>query len=130
MQNIYDELDEDLESTPKSQKRKRKRSAESKQSDKPTEEELDLMASTLVDTMNNACEEDRQNNKERRMALRKLEILPEVMDKLSKVNLREKLIQHGVLSVIRKWLEPLPDKTIPNIKIREGMLKILDSVCY
>lgn len=87
------------------------------------------MASTLVDTMNNACEEDRQNNKERKMALRKLEILPDVMDKLSKVNLREKLIQHGALSVIRKWLEPLPDKTIPNIKIREGMLKILDSVC-
>lgn len=111
-----------------SRKNKKRKRAPEPQQDKLTDEELDYMASSIVDSMNDACELDRKNNKERKMALNKLEMLPDVLEKLTKNHLRDKLIRHGVLSVIRKWLEPLPDKTIPNIKIREGMLKILENM--
>jgi hypothetical protein len=43
-------------------------------------------------------------------------------------HLQECLLENDVLNVMRQWLEPLPDGSLPNIKIRQGFLKILTKV--
>lgn len=123
---MQEEVDQ-LEQEERGKKRKRKR-AEEKVVDTMTQEEIEMIVSELIHKMNDACEQDIENNRNKRIAYHKLDMLNEIFLKLSKPEWREKYIQHGVLSVIRKWLEPLPDRTIPNIKIRMAMLRILESV--
>jgi hypothetical protein len=35
----------------------------------------------------------------------------------------------GILSTMTEWLAPLPDKSLPNLLIRQAFLKILGEVC-
>lgn len=39
--------------------------------------------------------------------------------------LQEELLDHGVLTLLKNWLEPLPDNSLPNVKIRSAILDIL-----
>lgn len=42
--------------------------------------------------------------------------------------LQQEFLDHGVLTLLRTWLEPLPDGSLPNINIRAAILKILTDV--
>lgn len=48
--------------------------------------------------------------------------------KLSRQDLKETFIDSGVMSAIKEWLSPLPDRSLPALKIREELLKILQEV--
>jgi len=52
-------------------------------------------------------------------------MLPFVMGNLRKSDLHGIFLESGVLSAMTEWLAPLPDKSLPNLNIREGFLKIL-----
>lgn len=43
--------------------------------------------------------------------------------------LQQEFLDHGVLNLLKNWLEPLPDGSLPNINIRAAILKILNDVC-
>jgi protein IWS1 homolog A len=51
-----------------------------------------------------------------------------VEQQLRKIDLREAFLDAGVLSVITDWLTPLPDRSLPNLQVRETMLKLLAEV--
>ena len=38
---------------------------------------------------------------------------------------QKQLVEHDILIEFRRWLTPLPDKSLPNIHIREVLLQIL-----
>ena len=57
--------------------------------------------------------------------MHKLKLLPQLEGPLKKIDLREALLDAGILSVITDWLTPLPDRSLPNIKVRETMLTAL-----
>lgn len=57
--------------------------------------------------------------------MHKLKLLPKLEGPLKKIDLREALLDAGILSVITDWLTPLPDRSLPNIKVREVMLTVL-----
>lgn len=42
--------------------------------------------------------------------------------------LQQEFLDHGVLTLLKNWLEPLPDGSLPNINIRAAILKILNDV--
>ena len=67
-------------------------------------------------------------NKSHRAATRKLKYLTIVEKQLRKIDLRQAFLDAGVLSVITDWLSPLPDRSLPNLKVREAMLKLLAEV--
>ncbi|KAF1001765.1 hypothetical protein AG4045_002089 [Apium graveolens] len=46
----------------------------------------------------------------------------------SPVKLQHEFLDHGILAVLKSWLEPLPDGSLPNINIRAAILKILADV--
>ncbi|CAL5355690.1 unnamed protein product [Camellia sinensis] len=54
-------------------------------------------------------------------AINKLKRLP----LLKEVVLSMKQLHHGVLTLLKTWLEPLPDGSLPNINIRGAILRIL-----
>lgn len=43
--------------------------------------------------------------------------------------LQLEFLDHGVLTLLKNWLEPLPDGSLPNINIRAAVLRILNDVC-
>ncbi|CAF4600788.1 unnamed protein product, partial [Rotaria sp. Silwood2] len=85
----------------------------------------DQLVSKLIDQMKIATEEDRIFNKSRQPATAKLLLLPTVEQHLYRVDLTEIFLDHGILTVFKDWLSPLPDKSLPNIKIRESLIKSL-----
>lgn len=46
----------------------------------------------------------------------------------SRKQLQQEFLDHGVLTLLKNWLEPLPDGSLPNINIRAAILKILNDV--
>jgi len=42
--------------------------------------------------------------------------------------LQLEFLDHGVLTLLKNWLEPLPDGSLPNINIRMEILRILNEV--
>ena len=48
--------------------------------------------------------------------------------KLPRQDLKDTCIDSGVMSAIKEWLSPLPDRSLPALKIREELLKILQEV--
>lgn len=43
-------------------------------------------------------------------------------------DLKETFIDSGVMTAIREWISPLPDKSLPALRIREELLRILMEV--
>ena len=84
----------------------------------------DLIAD-MITRMKQAAEDDFEYNKVRRPATCKLKLLPMIEDPLRKIDLREALLDSGILSVITDWLTPLPDRSLPNIRVREVLLQVL-----
>lgn len=79
----------------------------------------------LITKMKQAAEDDFELNKERKAATHKMKLLPQVQNYLRKIDLRESFLDSGVLSVITDWLTPLPDRSLPNLQVRESLLRIL-----
>lgn len=88
-------------------------------------DELDVYLSSIVEKMRKANLEDRNSNKEQRPATEKLSLVEDLYRKLINRDYQKELLEKDVLSVIRTWLEPLPDRSLPNIEIRRGMLEAL-----
>eukprot|EP00058_Branchiostoma_floridae_P007684 XP_002593172.1 hypothetical protein BRAFLDRAFT_277879 [Branchiostoma floridae] len=87
--------------------------------------DCDDLIVALINKMKAAVDEDRVLNQNRQPAVRKLKMLPSVMQTLRKKDLQEAILDCGMLPVITDWLSPLPDRSLPHLHIREEMLKIL-----
>jgi hypothetical protein len=47
---------------------------------------------------------------------------------LCRKNLQQEFLDHGILTLLKNWLEPLPDGSMPNMNIRTAVLKLLSDV--
>ncbi|XP_042032453.1 protein IWS1 homolog 1-like [Salvia splendens] len=74
------------------------------------------------------AEEDAELNQQGKPAINKLKKLSLLTDVLSKKQLQQEFLDHGVLTLLKNWLEPLPDGSLPNINIRAAVLRILFDV--
>ncbi|KAK4422490.1 protein IWS11 [Sesamum alatum] len=72
------------------------------------------------------AEEDAELNRQGKPAINKLKKLSLLTDALSKKQLQQEFLDHGILTLLKNWLEPLPDRSLPNINIRAAVLKILN----
>ncbi|XP_050985931.1 protein IWS1 homolog isoform X1 [Labeo rohita] len=90
--------------------------------------DADDVVSAMITKMTEAAEEDRTLNSQKKPALKKLMLLPTVVMHLKKQDLKETFIDSGVMTAIKEWISPLPDKSLPALKIREELLKILQEL--
>ncbi|XP_059369782.1 protein IWS1 homolog isoform X2 [Carassius carassius] len=90
--------------------------------------DADDVVSAMITKMTEAAEEDRTLNSQKKPALKKLMLLPTVVMHLKKQDLKDTFIDSGVMMAIKEWISPLPDKSLPALKIREELLKILQEL--
>ncbi|GAQ80683.1 hypothetical protein KFL_000590360 [Klebsormidium nitens] len=90
--------------------------------------ELQIECEEFIALMAEAAESDAESNRAGRPALKKLQMLPNVVATLSNKKLQMKLLQQGVLIALKQWLEPLPDRSLPNIAIRTAILRVLSGM--
>lgn len=87
--------------------------------------EIAELVETLMAELEVVAEEDAVLNTQGKPAINKLRKLPLLTQALSKKQLQHEFLDHGVLTLLKNWLEPLPDGSLPNINIREAILRIL-----
>lgn len=76
----------------------------------------------LKEQMKKAIQNDKQLNKCGRPALNRLDILDCSIKLLFSLR---KEIDTELLFILKEWLEPLPDKTLPNFEIKSNILSLL-----
>ncbi|KAE8055706.1 hypothetical protein FH972_012531 [Carpinus fangiana] len=87
--------------------------------------EIALLVENVMAELEVTAEEDADLNRQAKPAVNKLKKLPLLTEVLSKKQLQQEFLDHGVLNLLKSWLEPLPDGSLPNINIRAAILKIL-----
>lgn len=119
------QMDLKIESILKTKKgvrpKKRKKDAEEDVLDRFADEEV----SRLKETMILAAEEDIASNRDRLPATSKLKMLPQVVEILQKNGYAQSIIDNNLLEGVRRWLEPLPDKSLPALNIQTAFFDIL-----
>ncbi|TFL04096.1 hypothetical protein BDV98DRAFT_525920 [Pterulicium gracile] len=93
------------------------------------EDDLDKFAdeevSKLKDAMNAAAEADEAAIHNKQPAYAKVKLLPEVMNTLRKAALAQSIVDNNLLGVVTRWLEPLPDKSLPSLNIQKEFFPVL-----
>ncbi|KAE8713755.1 hypothetical protein F3Y22_tig00110206pilonHSYRG00431 [Hibiscus syriacus] len=87
--------------------------------------EIALLVDSVMAELEVTAEEDAELNRQGKPAINKLKKLPLLTEVLSKKQLQPEFLDHGVLTLLKNWLEPLPDGSLPNINIRAAILQIL-----
>ncbi|KHG09725.1 Iws1 [Gossypium arboreum] len=90
--------------------------------------EIALLVESVMAELEVTAEEDAELNRQGKPAINKLKKLPLLTEVLSKKQLQPEFLDHGVLTLLKNWLEPLPDGSLPNINIRAAVLQILTDV--
>ncbi|KAI4369910.1 hypothetical protein MLD38_018304 [Melastoma candidum] len=90
--------------------------------------EIALLVEKIIAELELAADMDADANRQGKPAINKLKKLPLLTDVLSKRQLQQEFLDHGVLALLKTWLEPLPDKSLPNINIRAAILQTLSDL--
>ena len=127
---------------------KPKKANRQKKRKKDDEEILDRFAdeevSRLREAMLGAAADDEQANRDKLPATNKLKLLPQVMEVLRKYavavlsfhhraliiifrrqSLSQSIMDNNLLEGVRRWLEPLPDRSLPALNIQRDFFPIL-----
>lgn len=75
-----------------------------------------------------AADEDMNSNKDRLPATAKLRMLPQVMDVMQKTGMSQSILDNNLLEGVRRWLEPLPDKSLPSLNIQNTFFETLSKM--
>ncbi|KAL4072686.1 hypothetical protein V8B97DRAFT_1870144, partial [Scleroderma yunnanense] len=121
-------LDMQFDAILKSKKssRPKKRKNEDDVLDRYADEEV----SRLREAMLNAAADDEQANRDKLPATNKLKLLPQVMEVLRKQSLSQSIMDNNLLEGVRRWLEPLPDRSLPALNIQRDFFPVLKKMEY
>lgn len=101
--------------------KKRKGGAEEDVLDRYADEEV----ARLREAMLAAAAEDDAANRARAPATAKLRLLPQVAAVLRKASLAQSIVDNNLLEGVRRWLEPLPDRSLPALNIQREFFALL-----
>ncbi|GAB1526953.1 Transcription factor iws1 [Rhizoctonia solani] len=102
-------------------RKKRKKGGDEEEIDAHGDEEVNR----LRQAMHAAADRDIEANANKQPAVSKLKMLSEVMDTLQKSSLVQSVLDNNLLEGVRRWLEPLPDKSLPALSIQNAFFEIL-----
>ncbi|KAJ4477456.1 transcription factor iws1 [Lentinula aciculospora] len=112
-------LDRQIEAILKTKKSSRPKKR--KNNDEVLDSFADDEVARLRETMNNAAEEDMKANQEKQPATAKLRFLGEAMETLRKASLAQSIVDNNLLDAVKRWLEPLPDRSLPALNIQREL---------
>lgn len=92
-------------------------------------DDLDKIADDEVDQLKNdmmqAADNDQEANNQKRPATEKLRLLPRVVATLQKTNLQQAIMDNNLLEAVRRWLEPLQDRSLPALNVQRQLFSVL-----
>ncbi|KAN0061126.1 Transcription factor iws1 [Thecaphora frezii] len=96
------------------------------------EDDLDVLADEEVSALRRemvmAADDDEEANRLKRPAIAKLRLLPRVVQTLQKTHLQQSILDNNLLEGVKRWLEPLPDKSLPALNIQNQFFQILEKM--
>lgn len=96
------------------------------------EDDLELMADEEVSALRTemiiAADEDEEANKFKQPATAKLRLLPRVVSTLQKTHLHQAIMDNNLLEGVKRWLEPLPDRSLPALNIQKQLFGVLEKM--
>lgn len=96
-----------------------------KKREKKSTLELEDEAKEFVNRMEAAAEQDEEAIAARRPGLKKLQMLNEVLDMVKKQDYQTYLIDADLLTVVRRWVQPLPNGQLGNVTVRQKLLEAI-----
>ncbi|WVW80314.1 transcription factor IWS1 [Kwoniella bestiolae CBS 10118] len=85
----------------------------------------DEICARLRDRMISAADKDEAANRQKLPGTAKLAMLDEVMGVLRNTTLWQSIVDNGVLEAVKRWLEPLPDRSLPSVGIQKAIFEVL-----
>eukprot|EP01087_Luapelamoeba_hula_P016294 TRINITY_DN5009_c1_g1_i1.p1 TRINITY_DN5009_c1_g1~~TRINITY_DN5009_c1_g1_i1.p1 ORF type:complete len:377 (+),score=94.23 TRINITY_DN5009_c1_g1_i1:550-1680(+) len=79
----------------------------------------------FIGRMIEAAEADVDANRQGKPALAKQQLLGETVQMLQRVHYHDALLDNGVLTAVKKWLDPMPDSSLPALNVRRDLLTVL-----
>ncbi|GAA6009421.1 hypothetical protein JCM10207_003774 [Rhodosporidiobolus poonsookiae] len=109
--------------------KKPKGTSKSKKKKQQDEEDLEMLndeaVAALRSEMMTAADRDTEENELGRPAVHKLRMLAKVVDLMQKTALAETIVEGGLLEAVKRWLEPLPDRSLPALNIQRPLFNLL-----
>ena len=90
--------------------------------------ELEEEAREFLGKMDAAADADEESIAERRPATKKLAMLPQVMDMLAKKDMVRPLLDLDLLSVVKRWVQPLPNGSLGNNTLRHRIMECISTL--
>ncbi|CAM9661520.1 unnamed protein product, partial [Discosporangium mesarthrocarpum] len=87
--------------------------------------EREAIVQEFLFKMNSAAEDDEAAVRDGRPALNKLKLRELVKSTLAKKDLQESFLEFDLLGVVKRWLQPYPNGSLPNITVRKDMLAMV-----
>merc|ERR1739838_276366 len=87
--------------------------------------EAENRAENIINEMIAAADADQQAWEDRRPGTAKLQLMDRVCGEITKPRLESYFMQMNVLTVFERYLSVLPDRSLPNNKIRQDLLDVL-----
>jgi transcription factor SPN1 len=84
--------------------------------------ELEEDAKPLLSRMERAADEDEEAVAQKRPATKKLMILNEVCETLAKRDMTRPLLDLDLLTICKRWIQPLPNGKLGNVTVRQRLL--------
>ena len=119
-----EEASEDDGEMDEIERRIKKRGGKRKRKEQDPQAKTDICRSLLA-RMEAAYDADNEAVQQHKPAIHKLKLLKEVESTMIQRHMHETLLFEGALTVMGTWLEPLPDMTLPNVKVRSTLLRII-----
>lgn len=96
------------------------------------DDDLDKIADDEIDSLKNdmmaAADRDIEANQQKRPATEKLRLLPRVVTTLQKTNLQQAIMDNNLLEAVRRWLEPLQDRSLPALNVQRQLFAVLQNM--
>lgn len=84
---------------------------------------LEDEAKEFVGTMENAADDDEDAFKGRRPATKKLAMLGNVVNEMTKRDMIRPLLDADILAACKRWIQPLPNGKLGNVTVRQRILE-------
>lgn len=84
--------------------------------------ELEDIAREFLERMDAVGKEDMASIKARKPAMKKLQMLPDVIEMVTKRDMVRPLLEFNFLAVAGDWIKPLPNGSLGNVTLRQKLL--------
>ncbi|RMX64570.1 hypothetical protein DD238_005539 [Peronospora effusa] len=91
-------------------------------------QEMEQITQEVLYRMDKAYADDLASIAQRRPALEKIKFMENALHVLRKIQFQPMLLDFDLLTIVKKWIQPLEDSTLPNVGVRTKMLEMVSKM--